>query len=96
MIFITVLCVSLGVRVFHAPKQAMIFTKNSLRLKDVKKYNRWCGSLIIGFGLVADVIILIFTSLGDLWGSLLPLGIIVEAVLLMFLYSIVEKNMIKK
>ena len=96
MIFITALCVSLGIRVFQTPGQAMVFTRSMLPLKDVKKYNYWCGGLIIGFGIVADAIILLFLSLGELWSYFLPIGIIAEAVLLMFLYSRVEKSMIRK
>jgi len=94
--FVGIMCLMLGVRVFCAEEQTKVFNKRFLPLKDVKKYNQICGGLIVGFGVVAELTIY-FMFRTDGWiSSLLTVGIIVEAVLLMFIYSKIERKMIKK
>ena len=95
-VFIGVMCLMLGVRVFWAEEQNKVFTKQRLQLKDVKEYNRLCGALIIGFGVAADITIYFMVSSEGLLSMLFTLVIIVEAILTMVIYSFIEKKCVIK
>lgn len=96
LVFVGLLCLMLGVRVYCAEERNRIFNKRSIVVKDEKKYNRICGGLIIGFGVVAEITLyFMFQSEGWL-GSLLTIAIIVEAFVLVAIYNQVERKCIKR
>lgn len=95
-VFIGAMCLMLGVRVFCAEEQNKIFNKRNLPLKDVKKYNHFCGALIIGFGVVAEITIYFMVFTEGIASGLFTLAIIAEAVLVMVIYYQIEKRMIRK
>lgn len=95
-VFVGALCLMLGVRVFCAEEPNKVFNKRPPQLTDVKKYNHLCGALIIGFGVVAEITIYFMGITTGLVSTLCTLGIIVEAIIVMLLYSIIEKKLMQK
>lgn len=96
MLFLGILCLALGVRVFCAEEQTKVFNKRNLPLTDVKKYNQLCGALIVGFGVVGEITFYFMLLGGGVWASFATIPIIVEAVFVMILYNKIEKKMIRK
>lgn len=94
--FVGLLCLMLGVRVFCAEEQTKIFNKRPIKVTDVKKYNRACGSLIIGFGVAAEITLYIMIRTSGWISSAFTLGIIAEAVIVMFIYNKIERHFIQK
>ena len=95
-VFIGMMCLMLGMRVYSSEEQNKVFNKRSLQLTDVKKYNHLCGVLIIGFGIVAEVTIYFMITCTGIVSTLCTVGIIVEAIVTMAIYSQIEKRMIQK
>lgn len=95
-VFIGMMCLMLGMRVFCAEEQNKVFNKRKLPLTDVKKYNHLCGALIIGFGVVAEITIYFMITSEGIASGLFTLAIIVEAVITMVIYSQIEKRMSQK
>ena len=95
-VFIGVMCLMLGVKVFWAEEQNRIFTKQRLQLKDVRQYNQLCGGLIIGFGVVADLTVYYMVTTEGLLSALFTLVIIVESILTMVIYRLIEKKCVVK
>lgn len=95
-VFVGVLCLSLGIRVFCAQERNKIFNKRPIEVTDVKKYNRLCGALIIGFGAAAEVTIFFMVYTQGFVSTLCTLAMIAEAVIVMILYGQIEKKMLKK
>lgn len=96
LVFIGTMCLMLGVRVFCAEEQNKIFNKRNLPLKNVKAYNHFCGGLIIGFGVIAEITMYFMVFTNGIASGLFTLAIIVEAILTMVVYQQVEKRMIRK
>lgn len=95
-VFIGAMCLLLGVRVFWAEEPNKVFTKQKLQLVDVKQYNRLCGALIIGFGVVADITMYFMICSEGLLSTMFTLVIIVEAILTMVIYRFIEKKCVVK
>ena len=95
-VFVGVMCLSLGIRTIYAEERNKIFNKRPIEVTDVKKYNLWCGLLIIGFGVAAEVTLYFMVYTPGIVGSLLTFGIIIEAVLVMVIYNQIEKKLLKK
>ena len=89
------ICIMAGMRVFCAEEQNRVFNKQKLKLKDVKAYNRACAMLIWGFCVVAEITVYFCINDEGIWGNLMPLYFIIEAVVLMQIYARIEKNSIK-
>ncbi len=92
LVFVGVMCLMLGVRVYNAEEQNKIFTKYPLIVSDVKKYNQACGALIIGFGVVAEITLFLMVCSEGLMSTLYTVGVILEAVLVMLIYRLIEKK----
>ena len=95
-VFIGMMCLMLGMRVYCAEDQNKVFTKVLLKVTDVKKYNQACGVLIIGFGVVAEITLYFMVALDGIASTLCTLGIIIEALITMVIYRQIEKRLIKK
>lgn len=95
-VFVGMMCLMLGVRVFCAEERNKIFNKRPIEVTDVKKYNQLCGALIIGFGVAAEITIFFMVYTEGLVSTLCTLGIIAEAVIAMVIYQQIEKKMLKK
>lgn len=95
-VFVGMMCILLGIKVFNAETPNKVFSKYPLRLTDVKKYNQLCGVIIIGFGIVAEITIYFMITTEGLISTLCTVGIIVEAVAAVALYRVVEKKLVQK
>ena len=95
-VFVGILCVSLGARVFWAEERNKVFNKRIITVTDVRKYNQICGGLIIGFGIVAEVTLYFVISTDGWLSTVLTLLIILEAYIVMRLYNKVERKMLKR
>jgi len=97
-IFIGLMCLMLGVRVYCAEERNKIFNKRPLpitELADIKKYNHFCAVLIIGFGVVAEITAyFMVTSTNEIMSALFTLGIIVEALIVVIIYAQYEKKLV--
>ncbi len=95
--FIGILCLSLGIRVYISEEPNTIFNKFKIQVTDVKKYNHACGVLIIGFGVAAEITLLL--SMIAIWWVrlILTAAIIAEAFAVMKIYKKIEtKYMVKR
>lgn len=95
-VFIGVMCLMLGVRVFCAEDQNKIFVKYPIKVTDIKKYNQACGVLIIGFGVVAEITLYFMVFADGIISTLGTIGIVVEAILVMVIYRQIEKRLMQK
>ncbi len=96
-IFIGMMCLMLGVRVYCAEERSKVFNKRHLPIEskeDIKKYNHFCGGLILGFGIVAEITAYFMVISTGIVSTLCTLGIIVEAFLTVTIYAKYEKKMI--
>lgn len=98
-VFIGMMCLMMGVRVYCAEERTKVFNKRHLPIEDkedIKKYNHFCGGLILGFGVVAEITAYFMVVTTGLVSTLCTLGIIVEAFVTVTIYSKYEQRLIKK
>lgn len=95
-IFIGVMCLYVAIKTISSPERNKVFNKRPIDVVDVKKYNQFCGILIIGFGAVAEVTIIAMTLTTGIVSALCTLGVIVEAVLVVYIYNKFELRFLKK
>lgn len=93
-VFIGLSCLTLGVRTISAEERNKIFNKRPIRVKSVQAYNRFCGGLIIGFGIVAEITVYFMVYTEGIVSTLCTLGVIAEAFLVMTIYNQVERRML--
>ncbi len=95
-LFVAVLCGNAAVKIFSSQERNTVFNKRPIEVVDVKKYNKFCGILVVVFGIVAEITLFLASVLGGLIGSLLTLGLALEAVAVVIIYNKVEFKMLKK
>ncbi len=95
-LFIAFMCINVAVKIFSCEDRNKVFNKRPIEVVDVKKYNKFCGSLVIVFGVAAEITLYIGSLLGGWMGLLCTLLLIGEAVLVMTVYNKVEIKMLKK
>lgn len=89
-------CLTKGVKTYQMEEQNKVFSKYPLRVTDVKKYNQFCGKVMIGFGMVAIITLSLMTLFED-WMKIVPLFMIIaEACIVMKIYRNGEKKFIQK
>lgn len=94
-VFVGCLCLFLGLRVYNAEERCTVFNKRHITVKDVQKYNHFCGSLILGFGLVAECTLYFTFGTSGIASTLVTLFIIVEAIVLMVIYNKMEPKFLE-
>lgn len=95
-IFVGIMCLYVAVKTFSSPERNKVFNKRPIDVVDVKKYNQFCGVLILGFGLVAELTIVAMTLTTGIVSTLCTVGIIVEAILVVYIYQKLELRFLKK
>ncbi len=95
-IFVGIMCLYVAVKTFSSPERNKVFNKRPIDVVDVKKYNQFCGVLILGFGLVAELTIVAMTLTTGIVSTLCTVGIIVEAILVGYIYQKFELRFLKK
>ena len=95
LVFVAVTCLYVGMKIISSEERNKVFNKLPIEVKDVKKYNTACGVLAIAFGVVADVTIYFMMNTTGWVSTVLTLSLVVEAILVMQVYRLIEKKMIK-
>lgn len=95
-VFVGVMCLYVAVKTISSPDRNKVFNKRPIDVVDVKKYNYFCGALIIGFGVAADLTILAMSYTTGLISTLCTIGVIVEAVAVVYIYNKFEIRFLKK
>ena len=95
-VFVGVMCLYVAIKTISSPERNKVFNKRPIDVVDVKKYNRFCGGLILGFGVVAEITLFFMITTTGVVGALCTLGIIVEAILVVFIYNKFELRFLKK
>ncbi len=90
------MCFSKGVKTYQMEEQNKVFSRYPLRVTDVKKYNQFCGKLMIGYGVAAVITMFAMTFFEGWINVVLVLSIIVEAYILMIIYRKGEKKFMQK
>lgn len=96
-VFIGMMCLMMGVRVYCAEERNKVFNKRPLPIEkpeDIKKYNHFCGILIFGFGIVAEITAYFMVTTTGLVSTLCTLGIIAEAFISVTIYAKYEKKIV--
>ena len=96
LLFIGGTCAYVGAKILSSDERNKVFNKFPIQVEDVKKYNRFCAALVIGFGVVAEITMFFANITTGLVRFLLTLLLVVEAVIVMKIYGKGEKKMLKK
>lgn len=96
LVFVGIMCAYAAVTVFNSKERTQIFNSRPIEVTDVKKYNRFCGHLIIGFGVAVEITIFIAFALGGIVSLICTIVIALEAFLVLKIYSKNEAKMLKK
>ena len=95
-IFVGALCLLQGTKTFWAEERNTVFNKRPIQVTDVKKYNHFCGGLIIGFGVVAEITLYFMMATTGWVSTVLTLALIGECFLVSLIYGKMEIKFLKK
>lgn len=95
-IFVGVMCFSAGAKILSSEERNKVFNKYHLEVVDVKKYNKACGWLVIGFGVAAELTLYLGSIIQGWYSIFFTLALVVEAVIVMKIYRKIETKMTKK
>lgn len=93
IVLVGMMCMYVGVKILSSEEQNKVFNKYHLEVKDVKKYNQFCGWLAIGFGVAATLTLYIGSLINSWVSSLFTLALIGEAALVLYIYRKGEAKM---
>lgn len=96
LVFVGVLCLWVGMKTLTSEERNTVFNKRPIEVVDVKKYNQFCGWLVIGFGVAAEITIYGMCRAEGWLSGLFTIILIAEALLVVVIYSKVEFKMLKK
>lgn len=96
LVIVGITCAYVSAGIFNAKERNRVFNKKSIEVADVKKYNRDCGFLVIGFGVAAEITLFVGFLFGQIASAIAPLVLIVEAAGVLKLYENIEKKHLKK
>ncbi|MCI9336807.1 MAG: hypothetical protein HFH93_04555 [Lachnospiraceae bacterium] len=95
-LFIGGTCVYVASKILSSEERNKVFNKFPIQVEDVKKYNKFCASLVIGFGVAAELTMIGGYALGGIFSLLSTVLLIAEAYITMKIYGRGEKKMLKK
>ena len=93
---VLVMCLWIGVREYNAEEPSKVFAKYGIQVTDVKKYNQFCGILIIAFGVLASITIALMMAFEGLVTVVFFALIILESYVVIKVYQKGEKKFLKK
>ncbi len=95
-LFVALMCFNVAVKIFNSEERNKVFNKRPIEVEDVKKYNRFCGTLVIVFCVAVELTLYIGVLFGG-WVTLATtVALIGEAFLVMVVYNKAERKMLKK
>ncbi len=95
-LFVALMCMNVAVKIFNCQERNKVFNKRPIEVTDVKKYNKFCGMLVIGFCIFAELTLYIGAVFGGWVSVVSTLALIGEAFLVMVVYNKAERKMLKK
>lgn len=95
-LFVGAICFPAGMKILSSEERNKVFNRYHIEVEDVKKYNKACGWLVIGFGVAAELTLYLGSIIQGWYSILLTVGLILEAIIVMKIYGIIEKKMLKK
>lgn len=95
-VFVGIMCLYVAIKTISSPERNKVFNKRPIDVVDVKKYNQFCGGLILGFGVVAELTIAVMIYTTGIVSTLCTIGVIVEALLVVYIYNKFELRFLKK
>ena len=95
-LFIALICFNVAAKIFNSEERNKVFNKRPIEVVDVKKYNKYCGTLVIVFCFAAEFTLFVGKIFGGWVNVVSPLFLIGEAVGVMFIYNRLEIKMLKK
>ena len=95
-LFIGGMCMYVGGKILSSEERNKVFNKFPIQVEDVKKYNKFCATLVIAFGVVAEITMFFSLITTGLLSVFFTLFLIVEAFIVMKIYAKGEKKMLKK
>lgn len=96
LVFVAGMCAYAAASIFNSKERNRIFNSRPIEVEDVKKYNWFCGFLVIGFGVAAEITIFIAVAFGGIVSMICTVAIAVEAFIVMKIYIKNEAKMLKK
>lgn len=96
IVFVGGLCAYVAGKILSSEERNQVFNKRPIEVVDVKKYNRFCAFLVIGFGVVSEITILAGLLLGEIGSLVCTILIVIEAFVVMKIYNKCEFKMLKK
>lgn len=96
IVFVGGLCAYVAGKILSSEERNQIFNRRPIEVVDVKKYNRFCGFLVIGFGVAVELTICVGFLFGGIINLICTILIVVEAFLVMKIYNKCEFKMLKK
>lgn len=96
IVFVGIMCLYVAIKTISSPERNKVFNKRPIDVVDVKKYNRFCGGLILGFGFAAEATIVAMTLTKGIVSTLCMVGVILEAILVTYIYGKFELRFLKK
>lgn len=96
LVFVGGLCAYVAGKILSSEERNQVFNKRPIEVVDIKKYNRFCGLLVIGFGVVVELTIFIGFAFGGVVSIICTFLILLEAFLVMKIYNKCEFKMLKK
>lgn len=96
IVSVGVMCFYMAIKTISSPERNKIFNKRPIDVVDVRKYNQFCGGLILGFGVAAEATIVAMTMTRGIVSTLCMVGVIVEAMLVVHIYNKFELRFLKK
>lgn len=96
LLFIGAMCMYISGKILGSEERNKVFNKYPIQVENVKKYNQFCAALVIGFGVAAEITMLLMFLTTGLVRFLLTLILVAEAVIVMKIYNKGEKKMLKK
>ena len=90
------ICCNVGINILRSQERNKVFNKRPIEVVDVKKYNRLCGILVLGFGVTAEVTLFFMCNTAGWTSFVFTLLIIFEALLVTVIYNRIEKKLLKK
>ncbi len=96
LVFVGVMCLWVGMKILCSEERNTVFNKRPIEVVDVKKYNQFCGYLVIGFGIVAEITLYFMCHVSGWLSGFFTILLIAEALLVVVIYNKVEFKMLKK
>ena len=96
LVIVGITCAYVSAGIFNSKECNKVFNKKPIEVEDIRKYNRACGFLVIGFGGASEITFFLGFCFGQITSAIAPIVLIVEAAIVLKIYESIEKKHLKK